>query len=310
MTRERRSIPPVPALTHESSPKTALVGFSFTLSAAQESECESRALTLARDQVERAPAHLGERFVHMGQIAALAASDATRLVGLDLDGEPLRADEIHGLDPLIEYARQRHEQYKQSRATRRATTTTTTSTTGAPLAAPPTRAAQRTQVERVQRKLLRALRKRYKNDPAQLGAAQQAMAARTQAGTLSASAQILALCRQGTNLAWLGALPHGEGAAVEQLEQLTRAFARSVKSNDGGTLRDALDARNRAWTVAHRAVERVRSAGRYLVENDPARKGDYRQYDSVRARRPKSAKKKAPAPAPAPAAPDATKRDG
>lgn len=309
MTRERRSIPPALTPAHESSPKTALVGFSFVLSTAQESECESRALTLTREQVERAPAHLGERLVHLGQIAALAAADATRLVGLDLDGEPIRADEIHGLDPLIEYARQRHEQYKQSRATRRAATATPTPTTGAPLAAPPTRAAQRAQVERVQRKLLRALRKRYKNDPAHLDAAQRGIKARTQAGTLSASAQILALCRQGTNRAWLGALPHGEGAAVEELEQLTRAFARSVQSNDGGALRDALDARNRAWTVAHRAVERVRSAGRYLVESDPTRKGDYRQYDSVRARRPKAAKKKAPAPA-APAVPDATKRDG
>jgi hypothetical protein len=310
MTRERRSIPPVPALAHESSPQTALVGFSLTLTASQESECESRALALARTQVQRAPAYLGERLVHMGQIATLAASDATRLVGLDLDGEPLRADEIHGLDALIAYARQRHEQYKQSRATRRTTTTASSSTTGAPAAAPPTRAAQRKQVERVQRKLMRALRKRYKNDPAQLSAAQQAMAAHTQAGTLSASAQILALCRQGTNLAWLAALPHGEGAAVDALEQLTRAFSRSVHSNDGGTLRDALDARNRAWTVAHHAVERVRSAGRYLVEDDPTRKGDYLQYDSVRARRPKAAKKKPAAPAPAPAAPDATKRDG
>lgn len=168
-----------------------------------------------------------------------------------------------------------------------------------PAAAPLSLAAQRAQIRKLQRKLVRAFRRRYRKDPSQLGAVLEAMKGSSRGAILSATTQLFALCQKDGNLAWLASLPHGEEAAVAELDRLITAFAKRVKTGDQGVERSATEERNRAWTVASVLFERIREAGRYLVESDPSRKGDYRAFESVRvmkARGKNKSKKAAPAP--------------
>lgn len=104
--------------------------------------------------------------------------------------------------------------------------------------------------------------------------------------------QVLALCDDPKVSAWIVDAPRGEGAALAWLEAIAPVFQQPVQGH-GVTpaLRSLRDARNRAWTVARDAVERVRLAGAYLVKGDPTRARDYLQFESLRTGRYRAKKK-------------------
>lgn len=298
MTQERRSIPPADSNASTGKrAKTSRASSGFALTRNQRAECIAKALTIAPGKVRQTPAYVRQRVLWMGQTLALARSDQDRVVKVVIDDAAITREEMNEARALVEHLRLSHEEFKRAKA----------SQSGSGEAADSvglTLDAMRAEIRTHQRTLLSALKLRYRSDPSALAPAREAVAQENDAGLLAAEEQLVALCEAPQNVAWLADAPKGEGETYTRMTALCEALRQRVHDPSTRAARRALkDARDRAWTLASATVERIRLAGRYLVQDDPARRRDYLQFESLRATRyraKKARKLKAKAPPQAP----------
>lgn len=301
MAQDQRSIPPSSLNSGTGKrEKTTRSRSSRALSETQRARCAAKANALDASKVHRKPTHVRPRIVWMGKLLTLARSDQDRLVKVVLDGEPITAEDIRDAGALVEHFRLSHEEFK------RASRAASNPDTGAPeedsaLASMSTEAL-RDEVRAHHKTLANALTTFYRRDRATLAALREALRQDSDAEILATTEQVLALCDDPKVSAWIANAPRGEGTALARLEALAPVFQQRVEGRTVTPARRALrEARDRAWTAARDAVERVRLAGCYLVKGDPTRARDYLQFESLRTGRYRAKKKRAKKPAATPA---------
>ncbi len=283
--REDKPIPP-PVLIVRTS--TSIIPTAL-LDADSRQRFLDQGAALADADVLRSPSYLEGRIEWIKGVAATAWTDRDSLTKVPLDDGKLTVDEVRDLGACAEHLNVVYLRWCDARAT---------GTTAMPGSATATRIATLMEQQRgLQKKFLAAFDLRFKNNPSG-----RALLSDIRKGKslLNKNVRILRLCNSEEHRAWLAELPKGEAEAAKKLATLHAELAELVGTDayDPATLKDLLD---RAWTVCSKRLDRVLTAGRYLVNDNPARKSDYASYKMPKPHKPRAKKSDPTAPKPTPA---------
>lgn len=285
MPRPTRSITPPPAEDQDAhtSEVTATQDANtvFALDDTRRRELDAKAQALSADQIVRAPSYLDAQLLHASVIQTRATRDLPMLVKVPVDGSPITAHDVREAGYLVAYAREVHAAYSTASSTARAKRRVKVAPVeDAPGPETLSLAALRAEVKHHRGVILGALDLRFRDDPEGRKVLQRVRAHRNDAKLVTDNTILLNLCQSPRHTSWIESLPRGESRSVARLAIVAPVFAKRLAEPNASALdvRVLKERRDRAWTLVHRACERLRAAGQYLTRDDPARAKDYRAY--------------------------------
>lgn len=286
MPRPTRSITPPPAEDQDAhaSEVTATQDDSavFVLDDARRRELDAKAQALSVAEVVRAPSYLDAQLLHASVLQTRATRDLPMLTKVPVDGSFVTADEVREAGYAIAYAREASAAHSAASSAAQAKhgVKRAPSVEAAPSPETLSLAALRAEVKHHRGVILGALDLRFRGDPEGRKVLQRVRALNRDAKLVTGTTTLLGLCQSPKHKDWIASLPRGESRSVARLAAVAPVFAKRLAEPNASRvdLRALKARRDRAWTLVHRACERLRAAGSYLTRDDPARKNDYRAY--------------------------------
>lgn len=255
----------------------------LTLNEARRAQVQAQLDALKPAEVERPRSYLAERIEWMATLLASAWRDRARLVGIEIDGSPLREDELRLFGWQIARLREAVDQWQRAQDSTPAAGSGEAQRAVGEMSAQALREEQR----EIHRKLLAAFDLRFRKSAEGRRKLKQIRRGSGDGDIASDNTALLALCTSEAHREWLAALPKGEAAAVARLAALDEEF-NARRARPEVTSRERIDLgaqRDRCWTLAARTADRVRCTGKYMFSDDPARKGDYAAFKPPRTRK-------------------------